>query len=534
MDGAIEQGRTATQASQWGDAYRALSGLDREALDIDDLDRFGTAAYLTGRDEEGFSVWTRAHQRCVAEGSVHRAAYFGTKLANTLGFKGDWARSSGWVERTANLLSDASIDCVEQGYLEYAQAMCQVFGSGDLAAAHDLFVRAGKSATRFRDRELAAMAGIGEGRMDIYLGELGHGMALLDEAATSVEAGELSAVVTGDAYCTLVDAVWELADVSRCRAWTTTFTRWCDTQQELVLYRGNCLLHRAALLCAFGDWRNALAEVRAACSRLAEPVNLLTIGGAHATEGDVHRLLGSFAEADESYHRANEFGNQPQPGLALLRLAQGQTDAAMAMIQRVLTESGDPVSRGALLPAAVEIALAAGDLDRARTAADELRGVATELGTPLLRARAARARGAVALASGTPDAALPELRAAFKIGVELGVRHDVATTRLLLSEACRAVGDTETADLEAATAAAAFAEFKGADVSRPAAPDGLTDRETEVLRLLAQGHTNRVIAEQLFIGEKTVATHVSHIFTKTGVSSRAAATAYAYEHNMVN
>lgn len=529
----IEQGRNAVETSRWGDAWRALSTFTPDALDVDDLDRLATAAYFTGRDEDGFALWTQAHQRCVAEGSVQRAAQFGTTLANTLGFKGDWARSAGWVERVGNLLTEATIDCVEQGYLEWAQGMYRLFQHGDLASAHDLFVRAGKTAVRFGDRELATMARITEGRMDIYLGEVDHGMALLDEAAVAVETGELTPVSTGDAYCTLIDAVWELSDLVRCRDWTAQFSRWCDAQQELVLYHGNCLLHRAAMMGEIGDWSAALSEARGACARLAEPINMLTLGGAHATEGDIHRLRGEHAEAEAAYQRANEFGCQPQPGLALVRLAQGKVDAATAMMQRVLAETQDPVARSRHLPAVVDIAVAAGDVDGARTAADELRGIATELRTPLLRARANRARGAALLADGDATAALPELRSAFTTCVEIGARHEAAQVRLLLAGACRAVGDLETAELEEATARAAFASFFGADeVLAPSAPDGLTDRETEVLRLLAAGHTNRVIAEQLFISEKTVATHVSHIFTKTGVTSRAAATAYAYERGL--
>lgn len=532
VERALEQARRAVAASQWGDAWRALSGLDAEAMDIDDLDHLATAAYMTGRDEEGFSVWTRAHQRCTAEGSIHRAAAFGTRLANTLGFKGDWSRSAGWVERTANLLRDASIDCVEQGYLDYAQAMCRLFQDGDAPGARDLFIRAGKTAARFHDRELATMARIGEGRLDIYLGEVGHGMTLLDESAVSVEAGELSPVARGDAYCTLIDGLWELSDLVRCRDAAARFTRWCDSQQELVLYRGNCLLHRAAVMGEIGDWTTALTEVRGACARLAEPVNMLTLGGAHATEGDIHRLLGDFASAEAAYQRANELGCQPQPGLALLRLAQGRVDTAASMMTRVLAETANPVHRGNQLPAAVDIALARGDLAAAQSAAEELRGIATELGTPLVRARAGRARGAVLLAANDAPGALVELRGAFTTCVEIGARHEAARVRLLLAAACRDLGDVETAETEDATARAALASFVRSDTAGPVAPDGLTDRETEVLRLLAQGHTNRVVAEQLFISEKTVASHVSHIFTKIGVTSRAAATAYAYERGL--
>ena len=327
---------------------------------------------------------------------MHRAAYFGMRLAQGLGFKGDLGRCRGWVDRTARLLDDAGIDCVEQGYLEYGLAMMRLFEAGDIAGAHAHFVQAGKIGARFAHRELVTLARIGEGRMLIYLGEIAEGMALLDEAMVSIEAGELSPLATGDAYCTVIDACAELFDLGRCRAWTESFTRWCDTQQELVLYRGHCFLHRAEVLGLHGAWPEALVEARHACDRLAAPVNPAALGGACMIEGDLLRLVGDLDGAEAAYQRANELGRDPQPGLALLRLAQGRLDAADAMIRRVLGEAEDPMSRARLLGPYVEIVLAAGDTDAARVAADELRAIATELGTPLLRAHAARAdrRGA--------------------------------------------------------------------------------------------------------------------------------------------
>jgi DNA-binding NarL/FixJ family response regulator len=533
VESAIEEGRKAAAASQWGDAYRALSSVDIESLDIDDLDRLATAAYLTGRNEESFAAWARAHQRCVAEGSVHRAAHFGAKLGQALGFTGDFARCFGWVERTTQLLDEAEIDCVEQGYLEHGQAMGRLFGAGDMEGARALFARAGKSAARFHDRELATLAGIGEGRMEIYLGDVQRGMTLLDEAAVSLETGELGPVAAGDSYCTLIDATWELADLTRCKSWTTSMTRWCDAQQELVIYRGHCFIHRADVLREQGEWTTALAEATAACNRLAQPPLLGALGAARILEGDVQRLLGDFSGAEAAYNQANDLGAQPQPGLALLRLAQGQTDAANAMMQRVLAESENPIARVRVLPAAVQIGLAAGNVDAAAIATEELRALANEFATPLLRARAARAAGAVALARGDTSAAVAELRQAFRLSTEVGAHVDAAEVRLLLADACTAMGDTDTAAMETRAAQAALTMFATGDAATaPRAADGLTDREIEVLQLLAQGHTNRVIAEQLFISEKTVASHISHIFTKIGVTSRAAATAYAYERGL--
>lgn len=220
MRPAIEDARAASAGHRWGDAWRSLSGVAVEDLDVDDLDRLATAAFLTGHDEEGFALWVRAHQMCEESGSTHRAAHFGMKLAQVLGFKEDLGRCRGWVDRTARLLKDADIECVEEGYLAHSQAMLRLFEAGDVAGAHAQFVQAGKIGSRYAHRELVTLARIGEGRMLIYLGEVAEGMALLDEATVSIEAGELTPLATGDAYCTVIDACSELMDLGRCRSWT--------------------------------------------------------------------------------------------------------------------------------------------------------------------------------------------------------------------------------------------------------------------------------------------------------------------------
>jgi len=533
---AIDDARTACARHRWGDAWRLLSAVPVGDLDIDDLDRRATAAYLIGQDEAGFADWGRAHQACLDEGATHRAAHFGMKLAQGYGFKGDLARCRGWTDRTARLLDEAEIDCVEQGYLENALAMSRLMEHGDVAGAHAHFAQAGKIGGRFAHRELVTLARIGEGRMLVYLGEIAEGMALLDEAMVSIEAGELSPLATGDAYCTVIDACSELCDLARCRAWTESFVRWCDTQQELVLYRGHCFLHRAEVLLLSGAWAEALTEARQACDRLAAPVNPLALSGASSVEGDLLRLAGDLAGAEAAYRRADEVGVEPQPGLALLRLAQGRVDAAHATIRRALGETAGagPVSRARLLGPAVEIVLAAGDVVAARAAADELRSVAAEIGTPLLVATAAGSTGAVLLAEGDPAGALVELRRALNGYLVLDVPYEAARTRLLIAEACEAVGDHDAAAM-ATEAARGVVDALGIDpgVTPSPAPDGLSPRECEVLRQLARGLTNRGIAEALVISEKTVASHVSHIFTKLGVTSRAAATAYAYDHDLV-
>jgi DNA-binding NarL/FixJ family response regulator len=433
------------------------------------------------------------------------------------------------------VLAAADIDCVEQGYLEHGLGMMRLFEAGDIAGAHAHFVQAGKVGARFAHHELVTLARIAEGRMLIYLGDIAEGMARLDEATISIEAGELLPLATGDAYCTVIDACAELFDLNRCRAWIESFTRWCHTQQELVLYRGHCFLHRAEMLGILGLWPEALAEVRHACDRLADPVMPSVLGAACALEGDLLRVAGDLDGAQAAYQRASEHGHDPQPGLALLRLAQGQPDTADAMIRRALGESQNPMSRARLLGPYVELVLTVADTTAARTAADELRGLAADLGTPLLRAHAARATGATLLAEADAQAALIELRRAFNGYNELGARYDAARTRLLLAGACGELGDHDAAQIESGAARAmldSLGEGRGILAAGPL-PCGLTHRELEVLRLVARGKTNRGIAQELVVSDKTVASHVSHIFTKLAVTSRSAATAYAYDHNLV-
>jgi DNA-binding NarL/FixJ family response regulator len=409
--------------------------------------------------------------------------------------------------------------------------MGRLFERGDVPGAHTQFTLADKIGRRFRDIELMTMARIAEGRMLIYLGDPTEGIALLDAAFVTLEAREVGPIVAGDAYCTIIDASAEVQDLVRLRAWTDGLGRWCDSQQELVLYRGHCFVHRAEVFRELGQWAAGLEEARRACDRLAKPVIYGIVGAAHALEGDFQRLLGSLGAARACYERAIELGYQPQPGLALLRLAEGEAEVAHTMIQRVLAESGDPISRARPVAAAVDIALAANQLDAAADAADELRAIAAELGTLLLRARAAHALGAVLLAKGDPRGALGELRRSIDGFNSLEARHEAARTRMLIADCCEAIGDTDSAASERRAALTALAAC--AATGDTPSSDGLSAREVEVLRLVAQGKTNHVIAAELFISEKTVATHVGHIFTKLGVTSRSAATAYAFDRHLV-
>lgn len=554
--GGPEQGRDAYERCDWADAFALLGAADAlSPLGPEDRERLATAAYLSGHDEASADAWTRAHQAWLDAGELERAV----RCAFWLGFgliqRGEMAQGGGWMARARSLVEEGQLDCVEAGYLLLPAALMAI-GGGDHQGAHDLCEQARTTGQRFRDADLAALGRLGRGRALLGMGRTAEGFDQFDEAMVAVTAGELSPVVSGIVYCAVIDECQQAFDVRRAREWTAALSRWCDTQPGLVPYRGQCLVHRSQVLQLGGAWGEALEEARRARERLTEPPHP-AMGMAHYQLGELHRLRGELGASEEAYRRANECGRPPQPGLALLRLAQGRIDAATAAIERAVEEATDHVTRVKMLPARVEIMLAADRVDDARAAADELVDLAAWVDVPYLQAAAAHARGAVFLAEGEPKSALEALRAAWRQWQDLEAPYEVAQVRILIAVACRAVGDHDSAELECDAARRAFDELgarpalarltellgaagddAGGRPGRQGRPGhqaalDVTPRELEVLRLVAGGRTNREIAEELVVSEKTVERHLSNIFTKLDVSNRAAATAYAYDHDLV-
>ena len=533
---ALEQGRESFRRQAWADAEAQLSAADAEQpIGPDDLGLLAMATYLLGRYEESAAVTRRAYQESIRIGDVGGAARSAFWLAVEHLGRGEMAPAAGWLARAERLVGEAGGERVESGYLLIAAA-AKSHSIGEVAAALEAYERAAGIATKFSDADLLVLARIGQGESLVAMRQTAAGLALMDEVMVSVTSGEVSPVVVGIAYCSVIDSCQRVFDLRRAQEWTAALDRWCAAQPQLVHFRGQCLLNRAELKRFHGDWKDAVAESRRASERLAEPEPDPSLGEAVYQSGELHRLRGQFAEAEAAYRRASRLGRRPEPGIALLRLAQGKTDVAAAIISRAADETLDYFARPRLLGPLVEIMLAAGSTQAARLAADEMGQIAGEVGAPLLTAVATRANGAVLLAEGDARAALAALRSSWATWHELDAPYEAARTRVLIGLACHSLGDADSAAMELDAARDVF-ESLGAhpDLERLAGPPqgSLTPREIEVIRLVAAGKTNRAIAADLVISEKTVARHLSNIFDKLGVSSRAAATAYAYEHDLI-
>ena len=539
----LAAGRECFARHAWADCYEALSTVDRESpLDAEDLERVGVVAYLIGRERESVDAWARAYHLLAEVGEAERAARCAFWLAFELFNKGEFAQGGAWLARAQRQLNEAGRDCVEQGYVLVPSAH-QSIGAGDPAAAYALFDRATEIGERFHDPTLMALAGLGKAQASMELGETRRATALLDEVMVAVTAGEVSPVVAGIAYCAMIFVCQETFDLRRAKEWTTALSLWCESQPDLVPYRGQCLVHRAELMQLRGAWLDAMNEAELARERLSDPPGQPAVGMALHVQGELHRLRGEFAFAETAYREANHWGHSPQPGLSLLRLAQERVDAAVSGIKRAVEEAQGPLARARLLPAYVEITLAAADLAAARSAAEELAEVAADRDAPYLQAVSAQSLGAVLLAEGNGKAALEELRRAWTGWQQVDAPFQAGRTRVLIGLACRQLGDEDACEMELDAAQWIFRQLGAVpDLARvealagnvtTKAGCGLTAREVQVLGLVATGRTNRAISTELFISEKTVARHVSNIFTKLGLSSRSEATAYAYQHDLV-
>jgi len=454
--GALERGRDAYRRRAWREAYTQLSACDRaNGLDPEDLERLAITCSLLGLDVESADFLACAHHEFLGRDAPERAARAAFWLAFELMERGETARASGWIGRARRLLGDGERECVEQGYLLLPDAF-GAMAAGDYQTALSVIARVAAIGERFEDPDLVALTRHLQGRALIRAGRAAEGVALLDEAMVAVTTDEVSPYVVGGVYCSVISGCQEIFDWRRAREWTEVLARWCAPQPDLVVFRGHCLLRRSEVLQLRGDWTGALEEVRRALARFLDPPGQIGTGAAYYQLAELHRLRGDLKEAEEAYRQASLHSRRTQPGLALLRMAQGDVGAALASTRRALDESPERRFRPTLLAASVEVALAAGDLDAARAAAEELAAIAADIGAPYLRALSAHARGAVELAAGDARAALGALREAETIWQELEAPYEAARTRVLIGRAGQAMGDAYEAELDLDAAGSVF------------------------------------------------------------------------------
>ena len=537
----LESGRESYSSSAWATAYESFSRAEQLApLAAEDLELLATSVYMLGREDEWMRILERAFRGYSDAGETRRAVRCAFWIGIQLALRGEMGPATGWLGRAQRLLDREQGECVEQGYM-LMPVVFQHEAEGDLEGASATAAAAAEIGERFGDAELFALALHVQGDIVVRSGRVREGLGLLDEAMVTITTETLSPMVTGIVYCGVILTCEQVYELRRAREWTAALTRWCESQPDLLAFTGRCLVHRAQLMQLQGDWPDALEEADRASRRLEEAMNQAAAAKACYLKGEVHRLRGEFGEAEEAYRLASQLGLEPQPGWALVRLAQGNSAAAAAAIRRALGETSDRLGRAGLLPAAVEIMLATSEVDDARSACRELEAIAADYESEMLRALHAQARGAVDLVAGDAAAALVSLRQASKAWQELEAPYEAARARVQVGQACRVLGDEDAFVLELEAARSVFQELGAtpdvASVDAVAGPvgdtHGLTARELEVLRLVASGKSNREIASALVISEHTVARHVQNIFTKLGVPSRTAAGAYAFEHDLV-
>lgn len=535
----LVRAREAYDRQDWLSAYDTLSAADPATMGPGDFANLATVAYLVGRHNDCVQALQRAFRAHLTAQDRLGAVRCAFWLARTLMMSGEGAVGSGWMARAQRLLDEEPDDVVEHGYL-LVLAMFAHIVQAEFAAALGIAEEIEQYGRRFDDPDLVAMGLASHGRLLLYAGRVPDGLALLDEAMASLAAGEVSTVFAGNVYCAMIEACQEISDFGRAAQWTAALERWCDAQTGLVVYTGQCAVHRGQIMRLHGAYDEALIEFERAVQRYIEAGTEMAAGLTWAERGEVLRIRGDLTAAEVAYANASELGHDPQPGLALVWLAQGRVDAALGTARRLLVEPRDPVHRSQLLPGLAEIFLAAGVSDDAAAVSTELTDLATSFRIGPLRALAGYAAAGVALALGQHADAVPDLRRSIELWSEQSAPYEIARCRLRLGHALRSLGDEPSARSELQAAQQTFARLgaapaEHAQIGHPSAntPGGLSAREVEVLRLVASGKSNQQIAQDLVLSERTVARHISNIFTKLDVASRTAAAAFAFEHNLV-
>ncbi|NED98248.1 LuxR family transcriptional regulator [Phytoactinopolyspora alkaliphila] len=529
----------ASGGAHWREICDRLGDVAPETLEAGELESLADAKFWLGRPRESITVRQLAYRRHRDAHDAARATKAAWRLFYSYFDLNETAVASGWLQRAHRHALEAP-EQIESHYVSLADADWALY-QNKLDDALSSARHACDAARQFDDRDLEALSLGVQGRILISRGAPAEGLDRLDEAMVVALSGELTAFATGWVHCLLLSTCQELGDVRRAAEWTGVAVPWAEDHGEESWYPGLCRLHRCEVQSLRGEWSAAEREALHAAEELA-PFGEYLIADGQYLAGEIRRRRGDHEGAKEAFLRAHQLGRDPQPGLALLKLAQGEAHQAAATLRLALSaQYGGPVGRARLLSAHVEAELCAGDVEAAARSAGELHDLAEASRTPYLRGMAAAANGAVLLARGDVNGALPVLRSACDIYRSLSCPYECAASRVFLGIAARQAGDEHTARLEFDAAMAVFERLGAApDVERVNAllnrdtstPDGLTQRELEVLKLVAHGRSNRQIGAELFISEHTVARHVSNIFAKIDVTSRSAATSYAFRHHL--
>ncbi len=543
MTGTLEDARAAFAGRRWTEAVDSFTAVDAaDPLDVEDLERLASAAQLVGEDALAAETWERAHLQLLASKDLEQAVRCAFWCAFGLMNANQMARAGGWVSRATRLLDENELDCAERGFVIVPKAL-RILEDGDPDRALAMFEQVLSFGRRFDDLDVIALGRLGQGRALVLMGRDAEGLALLDEAMVSVTAGELAPIVAGRIYCAVILVCQQAFDLHRAHEWTSALSSWCDAQPDIVPFRGQCLVHRSEVLQMHGDWSGAMDEAERARKRLSDPPGQPAVGMAFYQLAELFRLRGDYAEAEVAYREAMGHGRTPEPGFSLMRLMQGRLEEAATRVREATKAPSDRVTRANLLSACVEVMLAVDDQPYAEWAGAELVAIARAVNAPLLHAMSAHAEGALALHRHEAQAALNAAQRAASLWAQLAAPYERARAQVIAARACLLLGDRETALFESAAAQEAFAslgalpDLHSLDLLIPAAGTpslaGLTRRQLEVLELVARGKTNREIAEHLYVSEHTVRRHLQNIFNRIGVTTRSAATSYAYEHNLI-
>jgi class 3 adenylate cyclase len=453
-DSPLQAGREAAARHAWRDALELLKQADASAeLSADDLVMLGEAAWWLGRLEDSISARERAYAAYRTEGNNRQAAVMAITLANDYFGKLAHSIGAGWFNKAERLLQDEP-ECAERGWLSMMHAFSSLHirdNESALAAADETL----EIGTKFGDRDLQAFGLLFKGRALVGLGQVDEGLALLDEATVAAVSGELRPFSTGMIYCVAISTTSELADYSRAGEWTEASNRWCE-RQSIAGFPGICRVHRAEIMRLRGAWAEAEQEARRALTEL-KSFNLSFAADGFYELGEVRLRMGDLAGAEDAFRQAHELGREPQPGLSLLRLAEGKVEAAHSSIRRALQDpSVDRLQLMRLLPAQVEIALSGGELDTARAAVEEMEQINTVYDSKVLLASTLCARGTLQLAEGDAAGAITSIRQSWRLWKNEDLPYEAARARLLLGLALRADGDEDAAEMELSAAKHTF------------------------------------------------------------------------------